>query len=107
MYLITLMQWSDAAMGDGNPQTQVALRENIEEAHQYVVDLVNDQYNPEDEDGKEFKVKTFDEAVEFLKTAPETPELDISEITVGGDQVFLSRDVLDDHPRLFNGKREI
>jgi hypothetical protein len=107
MYVITLVCWSDVAMGDGNPQTAVALRETLEEAHVLVVRMTNEQFEPRDDDNELKPVETYEEAIEFLKNAPESPELNIQEIVVGGDWVNLVRDVLDDHPRMFNGKREI
>lgn len=105
MYLITEFRWSDVAMGDGNPQTRVALRNNLEEAHQFVIALAN-ECDPEDDEGLPMEVKTYEEAIAFLKGAPETPEIDISEVEVGCD-LYLKKDVLDDHARLFNGNREI
>lgn len=107
MYLVTEMNWSDIAMGDGNPQTQVALRNTAEEAQRAVVDLVNKEYCPETEEGEERTIDSFDKAVEFLKEAPGSPEIDISEIQLGGEFQYLVRDVLDSEPRMFNGAREI
>jgi hypothetical protein len=107
MYVMTLMCWSDVAMGDGNPQTAVVLRETLDEIKQLVVEMTNEQWGPCDEDDNPAPVKTYEEAIAFLKDAPESPELDIHEIVVGGEWVNLTRDVLDDHARMFNGKREI
>jgi hypothetical protein len=97
MYIMTLMCWSDVAMGDGNPQTAVVLRETLDEIKQLVVKMVNEQWDPTDEDDNSIIVNTYEEAVEFLKSAPESPELDIREIQVGGDWENLTRDVLDEH----------
>jgi hypothetical protein len=106
MYLVTEMNWSDVAMGDGNPQTRVCLRETLEEAQAAVILLCNEDYASGEDDDQPI-IFTFEEAVEFLKSAPGSPEIDISEIKAGGDFQYLTREVLDDHPRTFNGKREI
>jgi len=114
MYIMTLMRWSDVAMGDAmgdrnpqtavvlretmgdrNPQTAVVLRETLDEIKQLVVKMVNEQWDPTDDDNS-IIVNTYEEAVEFLKSATESPELDIREIQVGGDWENLTRDVLDD-----------
>jgi hypothetical protein len=107
MYLVTEMNWSDIAMGDGNPQTQVALRNTLEEAQQAVVDLVKAEYCPEDDDGEEVEVESFEQAVEFLRSAPGTPEVDITEISLSDEFQYLSRDALDgsESTRIFNGHR--
>ena len=111
MYLITEMNWSDIAMGDGNPQTQVALRSTLEDARQAVVDLVHAEYVIDDDEivemHEKMQVETFDGAIAFLRDAPGSPEIDIREIEVGGEFQYLSRDVVDGGTRMFNGQREI
>lgn len=104
MFLITFMNWSDVAMGDGNPQTMVALRSTREEAELLVVEHVNSEWAPCDEQDNPTPVGSFAEVVEYLKMAPENPELDISEIEVDSDFFYLKRDVLDESPRSFNGR---
>jgi hypothetical protein len=102
------MNWSDIAMGDGNPQTQVALCNSLEEARSAVVALVNAEYCPEDEDGEELSIQDFAQAVEFLKTAPGSPEISIDEIAADGVFQYLTRNAIgNDDARMFNGHREI
>ncbi len=107
MFLVTEMNWSDIAMGDGNPQTQVALCATEEEARRAVVELVNREYSPSNEEDEEITIGTFDQAISFLRDAPGSPEIDISSIEVGGEFQYLTRDVLGDETRMFNGAREI